>query len=106
MTSTTSSLKLSGRQAQRLAHRAQVRVLGEVDLAVSGVHGGDQLQQALLERGRVGGERLVARHDRSPRVELVDVEGDVHRQRWAPPGSRAAGSSTASFSSPSSRLSA
>ena len=68
-------------QAQRLAHRAQVRVLGEVDLAVGGVHGGDQLQQPLLQRGRVGGERLGRDATiEALRVELVDVEGEIHRQ--------------------------
>src|SRR4029077_11962124 len=57
-------------QTQRLAHRAQVRVLGEIYLAVRDVDGGDELQQPSLQVGRIPGER---RHDLAP-IESLQIE--------------------------------
>jgi hypothetical protein len=45
------------------------------------VHRRDQLQQALLQRGRIAGERRRRRSAIEPlRVELVDAERQIHRQ--------------------------
>src|SRR5215471_638 len=64
-----------GRQAQRFADRAQVSVLGKVDLAVGRVDDGEQLEQPLLHVGGIARECPRGRAAiETLRVELVDAE--------------------------------
>src|SRR6185503_7100339 len=75
-------LKVLGRQPEPLADRAQLGVLGEVDLAVRGVDRRDELDQTLLQLLGIAGERCQGLGAvELLGVELVDPEIEVHRQR-------------------------